>query len=134
MSVALIHLFCHASDRILDAPDPFQILAMRLRCTLMICQVITKLAILDVAMDVEGWDEFLKVGKLIDKIRKVFFKALAKMDPMLTADVVTMQNVSYFWVFVATPLLRQSQHSQTLDRIVETISDNNDEDLLFSFL
>ena len=64
----------------------------------MICQVITKLAILDVAMDVEGWDEFLKVGKLIDKIGKVFFKALAKMDPMLTADVVTMQNVSYFWV------------------------------------
>jgi len=98
MSVALIHLFCHASDRILDAPDPFQILAMRPRCTLMICQVITKLAILDVAMDVEGWDEFLKVGKLIDEIGKVFFKALAKMDPMLTADVVTMQNVSYFWV------------------------------------
>ena len=66
----------------------------------MICQVITKLAILDVAMDVEGWDEFLKVGKLIDEIGKVFFKVLAKMDPMLTADVVTMQNVSYFWVLL----------------------------------
>jgi hypothetical protein len=64
----------------------------------MICQVIAELAILDVAMDVEGRNELLEVGKPINKIGKVLFKAIVEMNTVLTANVIAMENVAYFGV------------------------------------
>jgi len=93
MPVTIIHFFCHATDWLLGSPDSFQSLAMGPTCTLMVCHIIAKLEILDMSMDMQRWNKFLKFLQLVNEIQKVLGKSLAKFDTMLASDVVVEQNM-----------------------------------------
>jgi hypothetical protein len=93
MPVTIIHFFRHATDWLSGSPDSFQSLAMGPTRTLMVCHIIAKLAILDMSMDMQRWNKFLKFLQLVNEIRKVLGKSLVKFDTMLASDVVVEQNI-----------------------------------------
>ena len=64
----------------------------------MICQVIPKLAVLNVTMDVEGGDELLEVCELTHKIREVLSETFAKVYSVLTPNIVTVEYIPDFWM------------------------------------
>jgi hypothetical protein len=66
----------------------------------MIGQVIVKLAILNITMYVEGWDELLEVGEVRNKIWEVLLEAIVKVDSMLTANIIVVENILYFWMLL----------------------------------
>jgi hypothetical protein len=59
----------------------------------MIGQVIVKLAILNITMYVEGWDELLEVGEVRNKIWEVLLEAIVKCQGWRTPDINSVAQV-----------------------------------------
>jgi len=78
------------------------------------------------AMDVQRWDKFLEVGELINKIREVLLEALTNVDPVLTVDIITMEDVVYFLMLsqchrlcISPHLARRTKDRKANDRLLK---------------
>jgi len=87
----------------------------------MICQAVAKLAILDVTMNVEQWDKLLEVGEVSNKIREMLLEVAREGGFGVDSQYHNSGECTLFLDVVTMPLLRQSQHSQTLDKKIQHV-------------